>query len=94
MKQADGRKTNMEVKEMVAEVKRRLKPESKNELIRIIAALLLDNYTLKNQLDSVMAKVEEHNKKVDEINAEIAAKQAEAQPAETAKGNDNESSNP
>jgi len=74
--------TTMEVKEMVAEVKRRLKPESKNELIRIISALLLDNYTLKNQLDSVMQKIDEHNKKVDEINAQIAEKTANTAPVE------------
>jgi hypothetical protein len=35
---------------MLIEVKRKLKPESKNELIRIIGALLLDNYSLKMQL--------------------------------------------
>jgi predicted transcriptional regulator len=39
-----------QLEKMLAEVKRKLKPESKNELIRIIGALLLDNYSLKLQL--------------------------------------------
>jgi hypothetical protein len=38
---------------MLAEVKRKLKPESKNELIRIIGALLVDNYSLKMQLQAL-----------------------------------------
>lgn len=39
-----------EIQRMLAQVKAKLKPESKNELIRIIGALLLDNYTLKMHL--------------------------------------------
>lgn len=40
-----------ELKGMLLEVKRKLKGESKNELLRIIGALLLDNYALKMQLE-------------------------------------------
>lgn len=41
-----------ELQEMLKEVKRKLKGESKNELLRIIGALLLDNYALKLQLEA------------------------------------------
>lgn len=53
-----------ELQTMLAEVKRKLKPESKNELIRIIGALLLDNYALKLQvveLNNQLNKGEENN---------------------------------
>ena len=36
-----------QLERMMSEVKRKLKPESKNQLIRTICALLLDNYMLK-----------------------------------------------
>lgn len=38
-----------EMVRMLAEVKRKLKPCSKNELIRTICALLVDNYLLKQK---------------------------------------------
>lgn len=38
---------------MMADVKRKMKPLSKNELIRTICALLVDNYTLKVELQAV-----------------------------------------
>lgn len=41
-----------ELRGMLLEVKRKLKGESKNELLRIIGALLLDNYALKLQLEA------------------------------------------
>lgn len=44
------------LKQMIAEVKRKLKPESKNELLRIISALLVDNYMLKLQLEQLTAQ--------------------------------------
>lgn len=44
---------------MLAEVKRKLKPESKNELIRIIGALLVDNYSLKTQLQAIQEQKDE-----------------------------------
>ena len=47
-----------ELQKMLLEVKRKLKSESKNELIRIIGALLLDNYTLKVHLEAANVKVE------------------------------------
>lgn len=40
------------IEHMLAEVKRQMKPKSKNELIRIIGALLLDNYSLKMTIES------------------------------------------
>ncbi len=48
--QAAQEQVSEELKRMLIEVKRKLKPESKNELIRIIGALLVDNYGLKMQL--------------------------------------------
>lgn len=39
-----------ELQRMLSEVKKKMKCESKNELIRIIGALLLDNYALKMRL--------------------------------------------
>lgn len=51
-----------DLEQMLLEVKKKLKPESKNELIRIIAALLVDNFTLKTQLEALVpAKPEEKN---------------------------------
>jgi hypothetical protein len=50
-----------ELQKMLIEVKRKLKGESKNELIRIIGALLLDNYALKMHLESQMSNKEESN---------------------------------
>ena len=41
-----------ELRSMLLEVKRKLKGESKNELLRIIGALLLDNYALKVHLEA------------------------------------------
>lgn len=39
-----------QLERMVREVKQTMKPKSKNELIRIISALALDNFILKAQL--------------------------------------------
>lgn len=50
-----------ELQVMLSEVKRKLKPESKNELIRIIGALLLDNYALKMQIAELQPKQESEN---------------------------------
>ena len=50
-----------ELKQMMAEVKRKLKPQSKNELIRTIGALLLDNYALKMQLAELTQNKESEN---------------------------------
>lgn len=50
-----------ELQVMLSEVKRKLKPESKNELIRIIGALLLDNYALKMQIVELQPKQESEN---------------------------------
>lgn len=47
-----------ELKGMLLEVKRKLKSESKNELLRIIGALLLDNYALKLQLEAALQQNE------------------------------------
>lgn len=47
-----------ELKSMLLEVKRKLKSESKNELLRIIGALLLDNYALKLQLEAALQQNE------------------------------------
>jgi len=52
--------TTQAVEKMLQEVKRKLKPESKNSLIRTICALLIDNYALKLELQSKM-KVENEN---------------------------------
>lgn len=41
---------------MLQEVKKKMKVESKNELIRIIGALLLDNYALKIHLADLQSK--------------------------------------
>lgn len=49
---------NYELGKMLSEVKRKLKPESKNELIRIISALLLDNYALKMQIAAMTPPTE------------------------------------
>lgn len=38
------------LQKMIFDVKRKLKGSSKNDLIRIASALLLDNYMLKQQL--------------------------------------------
>lgn len=46
------------LQKMMREVKVRLKGESKNELIRIVGALLLDNYALKMQLAELQPKPE------------------------------------
>jgi hypothetical protein len=40
---------------MLHEVKRSLKPHSKNELIRIVSALLLENFNLKQELTQLQA---------------------------------------
>ena len=50
-----------ELQKMLLEVKRKLKNESKNELIRIIGALLLDNYALKIHLEEANSKLEVKN---------------------------------
>jgi hypothetical protein len=54
--QATEQVVNYELGKMLSEVKRKLKPESKNELIRIISALLLDNYALKMQIVALQPK--------------------------------------
>lgn len=41
---------------MVADVKKKLKNESKNELLRIVSALLVDNFMLKTQLEALVAE--------------------------------------
>lgn len=41
------------LEKMLFEVKRKLKSNSKNELIRTICALLVDNYALKVQVQSL-----------------------------------------
>lgn len=48
-----------ELRGMLLEVKRKLKGESKNELLRIIGALLLDNYALKLHLEAAMQQNKE-----------------------------------
>lgn len=48
----------MELRGMLLEVKRKLKGESKNELLRIIGALLLDNYALKMHLEALKPQTE------------------------------------
>lgn len=53
--------TTQAVEKMLQEVKRKLKPESKNNLIRTICALLIDNYALKLELQS---KMNESNQKM------------------------------
>lgn len=45
-KQAEA-EVQVELQRMLVEVRKKLKGQSKNELIRIIGALLLDNYSLK-----------------------------------------------
>ena len=55
--QVASQELQKELQHMLIEVKRKMKPNSKNELIRIIGALLLDNYALKMQL----AQKEEKN---------------------------------
>lgn len=44
-----------QLQRMTAEIKRDMKPKSKNELIRIISALALDNFVLKTQLAELQA---------------------------------------
>lgn len=41
---------------MLIEVKRKFKSESKNGLIRIMSALLVDNFMLKTQIDQLLAE--------------------------------------
>lgn len=48
----------LELRGMLLEVKRKLKGESKNELLRIIGALLLDNYALKMNLEAQKTQTE------------------------------------
>lgn len=48
--QAAAAQMQAELARMTIEIKRKLKSESKNELIRIVSALLLDNYALKMHL--------------------------------------------
>ena len=55
--QVASQELQKQFQDMLIEVKRKMKSNSKNELIRIISALLLDNYTLKMQL----AQKEEKN---------------------------------
>lgn len=50
-----------ELQRMLREVKVKLKGESKNELIRIIGALLLDNYALKMHLEASKGEQNENN---------------------------------
>lgn len=50
-----------ELQKMLREVKQKLKGESKNELLRIIGALLLDNYTLKLHLEAAMSEKKEES---------------------------------
>lgn len=50
-----------ELQKMLREVKQKLKGESKNELLRIIGALLLDNYALKMQLELLMSEKKEES---------------------------------
>ena len=45
-----------QLERMVREVKQTMKPKSKNELIRIISALALDNFILKAQLQELQPK--------------------------------------
>lgn len=65
---SQGQSTEMQqsLQHMVLEVKKKLKTESKNELIRIVAALLLDNYTLKTQLADALQKSDANNPQTDE----------------------------
>jgi hypothetical protein len=53
------------MQKMLAEVKRQMKPNSKNELIRIIGALLVDNYALKMQLAEIHANAQPEQEKVE-----------------------------
>ena len=41
------------LEKMLIEVKRKLKTESKNELIRLVGALLVENYALKLNLEQL-----------------------------------------
>lgn len=59
------------MQKMQQDVKRKLKTESKNELIRIIGALLMDNYALKLQL----AELQQSNQAVTELNKPSTAEQ-------------------
>lgn len=56
--QAAQAQVSAELTRMMAEVKQKLKPLSKNELIRTINALLLDNYSLKMQLAQATRQVD------------------------------------
>ena len=47
------REMQADLARMYTELKKTLKPMSKNELIRYIGAVLIDNYTLKMQLDAL-----------------------------------------
>ena len=58
----ENAETTQAVEKMLQEVKRKLKPESKNNLIRTICALLIDNYALKLELQSRMNESNEKMK--------------------------------
>lgn len=47
-----------EMQRMVAEVKKHCKPMSKNELIRYIAALLVDNYGMTQRLQAFEGNID------------------------------------
>ena len=56
--QAAQAQVSAELTRMMSEDKQKLKPLSKNELIRTINALLLDNYSLKMQLAQATRQVD------------------------------------
>lgn len=49
----EGKTLDSELQRMFTEVKRHYKPMSKNDLIRTIGALLVDNYVMKTKLDQL-----------------------------------------
>jgi hypothetical protein len=51
------------LQKMLVEVKRKMKPNSKNDLIRIICALSVDNFALKVELEQLKQQLSTNEEK-------------------------------